>query len=113
MPCKKAGPEIQKLAEKYKERPVKIFGLAVKERTDEAPIAHFKDKAYTYGLLLKADDVAKLYKVSAYPTYFVIGPAGDILHIASGYEPDKTFPAIEKVMDEALAARPTDSAQDR
>lgn len=105
LPCKKASPEIQKLVEDYKGKPVKAYGLAVRETSDEKPINYMKEGNYTYGLLLKADDVAKTYRVKAYPTYFVIGKDGQVVYSTAGYD-DKTFPAIRTAVDAALEGKP-------
>ena len=105
LPCRRASPELQKLVDDYKGKPVKAFGLAVRETTDEKPIAYMKEGNYTYGLLLKADEVAKLYRVKAYPTYFVVGKSGEVVYSVAGYD-DKTFPAIRRAVDAALEGKP-------
>jgi thiol-disulfide isomerase/thioredoxin len=105
VPCKEASPEIQKLVNDYKTKPVKAYGLAVRETSDEKPINYMKEGPYTYGLLLKADEVAKTYHVKAYPTYFVIGKSGEVVYSAAGYD-EKTFPAIRRAVDAALEGKP-------
>lgn len=104
LPCKKASPELQRLADDFKSHPVKVYGLAVREQSDDKPIAYMADNKYTYGLLLRADDVAKQYKVKVFPTYFVIGREGEIVHIATGYDPDTTFPEIRAAIQRALGS---------
>lgn len=99
---KKSGPEMQKLAERYKDRPVKVFGLAVRESDDQKPISYMKDNGYTYGLMLKADEVAKEFRVKTFPTYFVIAPDGEITFMTSHFN-DETFPRITAAIEQALA----------
>jgi thiol-disulfide isomerase/thioredoxin len=105
LPCKQASPEVQKLVVDYKDKPVKVYGLAVREISDEKPAAYMKEGNYTYGLLLKADDVAKLFHVKVFPTYFVIGKGGEVVYSTSGYDPEKTFPAIRQAIDAALEGK--------
>lgn len=90
-PCKKISPEIQKLADTYKDKPVRILGLSVRETSDDAVANYTKEHGYTYTQLLKADDVAKkLYKVKIYPTFFVIGKDGEILQMSPGVADEST-----------------------
>lgn len=78
LPCKKAAPELQKIHEERKGQPFELLALAVRERSDEAPISYMKEKGYTYTLLLQADNVAKQYGIKAYPTYVVVNAEGVI-----------------------------------
>jgi thiol-disulfide isomerase/thioredoxin/outer membrane lipoprotein-sorting protein len=78
LPCKKAAPELQKIHEARKGQPFDLLAVAVRERSDEAPISYMKEKGYTYTLLLRGDDVAKQYGIKAYPTYVVVNAQGVI-----------------------------------
>ena len=86
-PCKLAMPAVQKLHEQFKGEPVKVFGVNCWESGDAA--AYMKDKGYTYGLLLDADQVAEDYRVSGIPTFYVIDREGRVLYAASGFSPDR------------------------
>jgi thiol-disulfide isomerase/thioredoxin len=110
LPCRQAAPEVQKLSDTFKDKGVKVFGLAVREKSDQEPTTYWQENKHTYGLLLKADDVAKTYKVRMYPTYVVIGKEGEIVHIAAGYEPGKTMPAVTDAVERALAGAPAGKA---
>ena len=105
LPCKKASPEIQKLHDEYKSKPVKIYGLAVRESSDDKPIAYMKDNKYTYGLLLKADETAKTYRVKVFPSYFVIGKAGEIVYTTNGYDEKTTMTSLKTAIDLALEGK--------
>ncbi len=102
-PCKRAMPGIQKLHRHYKGKPVEIIGVNCWERGD-AP-AYMKQKKFTYGLLLKGDDVAEAYKVSGIPTFYVIGPDGKIVHRASGFNADLEA-RLARIVDGALPKGP-------
>jgi thiol-disulfide isomerase/thioredoxin/outer membrane lipoprotein-sorting protein len=87
-PCKLSMPGMQKLHEKFKDKPVVIYGVNCRERLPNAdPMAYIKEKGYTYGQLLKADDVAEKYRVNGIPCIYIIGPDGKILNTFEGYSP--------------------------
>jgi thiol-disulfide isomerase/thioredoxin len=96
-PCQMAMPGVQKLHEAFKGQPVKVFGLDCWESGD--PVAMMKDKGFTYGLLLKADPVAKDYGVSGIPTFYVVGKDGRIAHVSVGFNP-----AGEEKLSEVIKA---------
>jgi thiol-disulfide isomerase/thioredoxin len=84
-PCQMAMPGVQAVHEQFKGKPVAVFGLNCWESAD--PAALMKEKGYTYGLLLKADAVAKDYGVSGIPTFYVVGRDGRIAHVSVGFDP--------------------------
>lgn len=104
-PCKKAMPGVQKLSEKYKDKPVLFFGVNTWETKDNDPVKFMKDNGYTYGLLLAGDDVAKTYKVNGIPTFYVIAGDGTIVYTGSGFDEAKTDADLEKAIEEALAKK--------
>jgi len=87
VPCIKAMPNIQALHEQFKGQNVAIFGVAVAD-DDGDPAGFMKRKGFTYGLLLKGDEVAKSYNAQLLPTLYVIGPEGQIVHAEKGYRED-------------------------
>lgn len=100
-PCVMAMPGLQKLHEKYKDKPVAVLGLNVGDPPGAAE-KHMKDKKFTYGLLLSAEPVAQDYGVSGFPTFFVIGTDGKVIHRAVGFNP-KGEEEMAKIIDEHLA----------
>jgi hypothetical protein len=72
------------LHDKFKQRGVAVFGIAVADHEGD-PAGYMKSKGYTYGLLLKGDDVAKAYKAVQLPVLYVIGNDGRVLHAETGY----------------------------
>jgi thiol-disulfide isomerase/thioredoxin/outer membrane lipoprotein-sorting protein len=105
IPCRAASPKVQALHDKYKGDPVRIFGLAVRETNDDNPRNYMKEHSYTYGLLLKADDVAKSYKARTFPMYFVIGKEGQIVYNSGQYKPDTTLNEVDEAIEVALGKR--------
>jgi peroxiredoxin len=91
---------VQKLYEKYKDKPVTVLGINTWERSDA--VAYMKAHTYSYGLLLNGDAVAKAYRVLGIPTLYIIGPDGKILHASSGFNA-ATDVAVDKLIDKTLA----------
>jgi len=98
-PCKMAMPSVQKLHERFADKAVSVFGVSCWESGD--PRTFMKKQNYTYGLLLKGDEVAKAYKVTGIPTFYVIGPVGEILWTSVGFDPEHTE-EIAGVIERAL-----------
>lgn len=85
-PCIKAMPGVQKLHERFKDKPVVVFGVNAGEVSRNAdPAAFMKKHGFTYGLLLDGEKVSRAYRVVGIPTFYVIGPGGKILYAVSGY----------------------------
>lgn len=110
IPCRASHKELQQLAEAWKDKPVKIVSLAVRERTREAPIEYMKKGGYTFDLLLNADKVAADYQVKAYPTFVAIGFDGEILGRADGYVKDTTLAPLRTTIEEYISNRPAKDA---
>lgn len=98
---KRTTAEVEKIAKQYKDKPVKVFGLAVREASDAAVTKFFKDNNLTYPVLLKADESAKAYRVKKYPTLFVIGKDGEVVYTISSYD-EKSYKEITDAIDRAL-----------
>lgn len=103
---KQSGPEVQKLHERFKDRPVRVLGMAVRERSEDKPISYFKDRGFTYTLLLNADSAATQYGVRVYPTFVVVGPSGEILHKIEKYVPEQSMEEIAGVIEKNLPTAP-------
>lgn len=84
VPCWKTMPVIQSLHERFKDRGVVVFGIAVADKEGN-PVEFMKRKGYTYNLLLNGDDAAELYKAVQLPTLYVIGSDGKIIHAEYGF----------------------------
>ncbi|MBX3375899.1 MAG: redoxin domain-containing protein [Phycisphaeraceae bacterium] len=104
-PCIAAMPSIQRLHEKYEGKPVVILGVNTWERGAADKAQKFMEKnKYTYGLLLKGDDLAEAYGVPGIPTLVLIGPDGKILHIGVGFGPDEEK-HLSEMIDKAIAGK--------
>ncbi|MCB9856352.1 MAG: TlpA family protein disulfide reductase [Phycisphaerales bacterium] len=96
LPCKLSMPQLQSLHEKYANQPVKVFGLNCWDK-DGDPARLMADMKYSYGLLLKADDVAREYGVESIPAVFVVDAEGRVCFTQSG-----VVPSLERKIDRAI-----------
>ena len=87
-PCRMAMPGLQKLSDRFKGKPVAVYGVNCMERQPNAdPAGFFKKMGMTYGLLLDGTAVAEAYNVSGIPCFYVIGPDGKVLNATAGFSP--------------------------
>ena len=93
-PCAKVMPGMEKLRKKYGERGVVVFGVNSWETGD--PVAMMKKKGFTYGLLLKGEEMAPSYGVTSLPVVYVIGTDGRVAYSHAGPEQKGLAELIEK-----------------
>lgn len=103
-PCKAAMPAIQKLHEKYADKPVTIIGVNCWEQKDDAAVKYMEKQKFTYTLLLKGDDLAKEYGITGIPTLILIDKEGKVLHTAVGFGPGEEEHLAE-LIDKELAKK--------
>ena len=94
--CQGVMPRLQKLHQKYKDRGVVVFGVNSWENSD--PVAMMKEKGYSYGLLLKGEDIADAYKVTSLPAIYIIGTDGKIIYSHAGVDDKNLASMIEKYL---------------
>lgn len=100
-PCRAAMPGIQKLHEHYMDQPVSVLGLNFEQSPKADPAKFMKDKGFTYGLLLKAETIASQYKISGWPTFYILDREGRIAWSAIGHDPQHEAQMM-KVIDDLL-----------
>lgn len=89
-PCKMVMPHLQKLHEKFKDKPVVICGVNCRERGEngvQAAMDYVSQNKLTYMQLLNGDEAAKAYHVRGIPCMYLIGPDGNIIYATSGFQP--------------------------
>jgi peroxiredoxin len=85
-PCMQALPALQNLHERYADQGLKMIGIDPYDTKEDDKIDEFLAKrGVTYTVLLGGKDVAKAYRVSGYPTMYVIGKDGKIVFNQIGY----------------------------
>jgi peroxiredoxin len=85
-PCAEVMPQMQKLHEKYQDKGVAVFGVSSWEQND--PVALMKKKNYTYGLLLKGEDITDRYGIGILPAVYIIGADGRVIYRHEGLAKD-------------------------
>jgi thiol-disulfide isomerase/thioredoxin len=93
-PCAEVMPRMQKLHEKYADKGVVVFGVNSWEKSD--PVALMQKKRFTYGLLLKGEDLAEAYKITTLPVVYIIGDDGRIIYCHEGADDKHLDSLIEK-----------------
>jgi hypothetical protein len=68
-------PQMQKLHEKYQDKGVAVFGVSSWEQND--PVAVMTKKNYTYGLLLKGEDITDRYGIGTPPAVYIIAQTAE------------------------------------
>ncbi len=99
-PCVRAMPALSELFTKYKDRGLKIFGL---NSVDNQP--HRLDNLDTflgkrelsYDVILTEPAVDRMYKISGYPTMYIVDKEGNIALIEVGFDDEKFRLLTEKV----------------
>jgi peroxiredoxin len=101
-PCMLALPGLQRLNEKYDEDGLLVIGINPFDTKEEDGIDEFlKKRGITYTVLLSDRSVPEDYHVSGYPTMYLIGRDGRIIHTQVGYG-ESTEEELEKVILEHL-----------
>lgn len=111
VPCRNFSPLVSDLVSTFEGEPVKVFGLPVRERNEQA-VRDAMSK-YQHTLLLNpsgkpigCDETARAYKIRRYPTIYVIGPDSRPLAVKgpeAGVDPADTMAEVERTIREALA----------
>lgn len=78
-PCRAAMPALQKVHEKFAGKDVAVIGFNMERDPSADPAAFKKKNKYTYDLLLEADDLLTDFKVSGFPTFYVVAPDGTVV----------------------------------
>lgn len=99
--CIVAMPKIQNIHDNLPE--AIVLGVSCKESAEADPVGLMKEKGFKYPTLLNGDEIAKLYKVSGFPTIYVVGRDGKILYAQAGYYP-QLDEAIIQIIKEHLKA---------
>lgn len=113
VPCRDFSPLVSNLVDTFEGRPVKVFGLPVRERSEQA----VRDAigGYRHTLLLNpggdpvgCDAVARAYKVRRYPTIYVIGFDSEVLAVKwpePGVEAADIMADVEQTIRQHLASK--------
>lgn len=106
--CKKGMPDIQKLHEEFKDKPVVVYGINCREKdgTNQKAKEVLTQGNYTFPVLYNGDAVSTLYEVQGFPTLYVVGPDGKIIHKIRGAQANLANtlrPIIENALPQGQA----------
>lgn len=87
LPCKLAIPDLKYLHKKYKDKGLEVISINPFDKK-EAVEKYISNNGIPYPVLFDAKNVADAYKVSGYPTFYLIDKQGKIRFIQSGYGED-------------------------
>jgi len=91
-PCVKAMPALSELYNEYKDQGLKIFGLnSVDNRPGSlANLDKFlSNRKLSYDVIMTQAEVDLKYKISSYPTMYIVDKEGNISYIGIGYDTEK------------------------
>lgn len=97
-PCVEAIPHLQEITESYPD--LVVLGLAAHEYEDDDPAGFVRQRGGTYRVLRADDATVEAYRVRAFPTYYVVDPAGTVVFVGV---PDRD-PDAEAALDAFLAS---------
>lgn len=83
--------------DEYKDRGVVVLAVNNGDAVENIKKYFEKGKFTFRPVRQKADEISKAYKVSAYPTNYVIGPDGKVAEAVVGFEEEKIKAALEKL----------------
>lgn len=86
-PCIKALPQLQSLYTKYQSGGLEVIGMDPFDNEGEELPNFLKLKGITYPVALNVNSIVIEYKVSAYPTIYLIGKDGRIIFSQIGFGP--------------------------
>ncbi len=80
IPCIRAMPDIQALHDHFKNAAVEVIGISVELNKSADPAGFVKKNNFTYTIALNGNSVAEKYRVAIFPTLYIIGKDGRIVH---------------------------------
>ncbi len=112
--CKKSLPNIEKVYQEYKDKGVRFIAVCLddpnaprkgKAFTQEQSLAKLKDLGVTFDVVFDANkEVGKLFKVSSFPTMFVLDGSSKVVKVNMGAVQGSRINDFKKQLDLILAA---------
>lgn len=106
IPLREAHPELQELADRYKD--VAVYLVNVREKDANNIIGDLSRGNFTFGLLLNGDATATAYGIKRYPSYCVVNKDGLLIHTEAGFVKGETFTALREAVEAALNDEPVE-----
>lgn len=92
---KKAAPTVEKINASFNGKPVKMVGIAVREKDPAAVASRWTEDKMTFPTTIagEGDKTADDYQVKGYPTFVIIGGDGKIVDFIQGFAGEEQFSA--------------------
>ncbi len=102
-PCLKAIPALNRLSKAYdlKGKGLLVVGVDNIDPVDERFYEFVKKKQISYSVAISPNQLSKDFKVSSYPTLFLMNKEGELLYSSEGYS-EQLESELEKVITEQL-----------
>lgn len=84
-PCMQAIPGLQALHEKYKDKGLHVIGIDPYDKIEDGIVEFLAKRGVTYTILAGGKDVLKDYRISGYPTMYLIDRNGKVIFSNVGY----------------------------
>jgi peroxiredoxin len=105
MECRPYGPLVSTLADDYRDRGVRVVGMAVRERDPKIAVDAARAHDFTFEVAPAATDTTEPFNVVVFPTFVVIGTTGDLIgtvRLRRGDEPAALVTQVRTLVDKAL-----------
>jgi len=102
-PCRQSIPKVEELAQRFKDDKVMVIGINV-ENNPKAVEKFMRNKKLGYTVLIGDEKVARDYRISGIPAFFILDKDGMILKKYEGFYPGMET-EWEKVITQALSAK--------
>jgi thiol-disulfide isomerase/thioredoxin len=92
---KKAAPTVEKIAQSFSGKPVKMVGMAVREKDPAAAASRWTEDKMTFPTVVvpDSDNLLELYKVKGCPAFVIIGGDGKVVDFVQGFPGEEQFAA--------------------
>ena len=101
--CAKLMPHLEDIYRKYQHKNVKFYAIDIYEDGDINPSSYFKDKGYTYTMLLNGDNIAKQYAVKGTPSVYLVDTNKTVIYKRrSGDSETKVRQKLDSLLSQIL-----------
>jgi len=94
--CAAAIPDLNAIQKKYKGKGLQVFGIEFTKEDSTGLAAYISKKKIEFPTLYSAKEMARDYKVSVAPTFFLINNQGKVVYKRGGFIREDLINAIEQ-----------------
>lgn len=105
-PCIGAFPKLSRLHDEFAERGFQVIGLAVLSGTPDEVSEFIESYEVTYPIVVVEPEVPDSFDVLAFPSYFLVGPQGEIVRRYQG-QPNDLHELVSGDLESLVPAAPS------